>query len=64
MTENMYDAFVRNGCGLGISYNRSGMYFRIDHIFASPNVKTYGTKVDDSIIASDHYPIVSFFTLD
>lgn len=64
MTENLYDAFVRNGNGLGISYNRSGMYFRIDHILASPNVKTYGTKIDDSIIASDHYPIISFFTLE
>ncbi|MCH5174857.1 MAG: endonuclease/exonuclease/phosphatase family protein [Prevotellaceae bacterium] len=64
MTENLYDAFVNNGNGLGISYNRSGMYFRIDHIFASPNVKTYGTKIDNSIIASDHYPIISFFTLE
>lgn len=64
MTENLYDAFVKNGCGLGISYNRSGMYFRIDHILASPNVKTYGTKIDDSIYDSDHYPIVSFFTLE
>lgn len=64
MTENLYDAFVDNGCGLGISYNRSGMYFRIDHIFASPKVKTYDTKIDDSINASDHYPIISFFTLE
>ena len=64
MTDNLYDVFVNNGCGLGISYNRSGMYFRIDHIFASKNVKTYGTKIDDSIIASDHYPIVSYFTLE
>lgn len=64
MTENLYDAFVNNGCGLGISYNRSGMYFRIDHIFASPNVKTYGTKIDNSIIASDHYPIISFFAFE
>ena len=63
MTENLYDAFVSNGCGLGISYNRSGMYFRIDHILASPNVKTYGTKIDNSIVASDHYPIVSYFKL-
>ena len=64
MTENLYDAFVNNGNGLGISYNRSGMYFRIDHIFASPNVKTYGTRIDNSIKDSDHYPIISFFTLE
>ena len=64
MTDNLYDAFVNNGNGLGISYNRSGMYFRIDHIFASPNVKTYGTKIDDSLLDSDHYPIVSHFTLE
>lgn len=64
MTENLYDAFVKNGNGLGISYNRNGMYFRIDHIFASPNVKTYGTRIDDSLLVSDHYPIISFFTLE
>ena len=64
MTDNLYDAFASNGCGLGISYNRSGMYFRIDHIFASPNVSTYGTRIDDSIDTSDHYPMVCFFTLE
>lgn len=64
IAEHLYDAFVNNGCGLGISYNRSGMYFRIDHILASQNVKTYGTTVDNSIKDSDHYPIISFFTLE
>ena len=64
MVENLYDAFVNNGCGPGISYNRSGMYFRIDHILASPNVKTYGTAIDNTIDVSDHYPIISYFTFE
>ena len=37
------------------------MFFRIDHILASPNLKPYRCKVDRSIKQSDHYPIFSSF---
>lgn len=55
--EGLNDAFIDTGNGLGISYNRSGFYFRIDHIMASDNWQLLDCEVDRSIKASDHYPI-------
>ena len=55
--EELQDAFVEAGNGLGISYNRDRLYIRIDHILASKNLKVFECKVDDSIKASDHNPI-------
>ena len=64
LTSELDDAYTCSGNGPGISYHNSGMYFRIDHIFVSPNIKAYGAKVDNSIKASDHYPIYSFINLE
>lgn len=64
LTTLLDDAYTQSGNGPGISYNRSGMYFRLDHIFVSPNVKAYGAKVDKSIRHSDHYPIYCFINLE
>ena len=64
LTKHLDDAYTRSGNGPGISYNRSGMYFRLDHIMVSPNIKTYGAKVDNSIKQSDHYPISCFAKLE
>ncbi len=55
--EELDDAFVQSGNGVGISYNRNGFYFRIDHILVSKKLQTYGCTVDRSVKASDHYPI-------
>lgn len=60
LTEYLDDAYTRSGNGPGISYHRSGMYFRIDHIMVSPHLTAYGAKVDASIKNSDHYPIYCF----
>ncbi len=59
LTEHLNDAYTRAGNGPGLSYNRSGMYFRLDHILVSESVVPYKTVVDNSFSASDHYPIVS-----
>lgn len=59
LTRWLNDAFTRSGNGMGWSYNRSGMYFRIDNILVSPNITTFGTKVDAYSNISDHYPIFS-----
>jgi endonuclease/exonuclease/phosphatase (EEP) superfamily protein YafD len=64
LTEFLNDAYTRSGNGPGISYHRSGMYFRLDHILISPNLKAYGAVVDRSIKASDHYPISCFISFD
>lgn len=63
LTRTLNDAFTRSGFGIGYSFNRSGMYFRIDNILVSENIATYKTKVDNSIRESDHYPIISYLFL-
>ncbi len=57
MSKELNDCYVESGNGPGISYHKSGMYFRIDHIFASDEFESYGAKVDNSVTTSDHYPI-------
>lgn len=54
------DAYIGSGNGPGISYNRHGMYYRIDHILHSSTFKAYDCTVDRSIKMSDHYPIFCF----
>jgi len=57
LTRRLHDAYTRTGNGMGWSYHRSGMYFRIDHILTSPSVKAYEAHVDRSCKDSDHYPL-------
>ena len=64
LTQELDDAYTRSGNGPGISFHVGGMYFRLDHIMVSPNIKAYGAKVDNSIKDSDHYPIYSFIKLE
>lgn len=56
--KGLMDCFVASGNGLGVSYNRSAFFVRIDNIMCSDDWKPYRCKVDDSIDASDHYPIM------
>ena len=63
LTRLLNDAYTRSGCGIGFSYNRAGMYFRIDNILVSENIKAYNAKVDDYSNMSDHYPIYSWLEL-
>lgn len=64
LTKDLDDAYTRSGNGPGISYHRSGMYFRLDHILVSPNIKAYKAVVDRSAKASDHYPIYCYISFD
>jgi endonuclease/exonuclease/phosphatase family metal-dependent hydrolase len=57
LTENLNDAFASSGNGLGFSYRRNGMFFRLDHILVSDAVKVHDAYVDYSTDASDHYPM-------
>ena len=50
------DAFVESGKGLGISFNESFFWFRLDNILHSDNMESYNCTVDRSA-GSDHYPI-------
>ena len=62
LADELVDAFVESGNGLGISFNQNRMYVRIDHILTSKNLKTYDCKVDRSVEASDHYPISCYIS--
>ncbi len=62
--QSLLDAFSESGRGLGISYNQNFFFFRIDYILHSKNIKSFNCTVDNSIEASDHYPIWSYLQLN
>lgn len=64
LCRELEDAFVESGNGMGVSYNKNLFYFRIDHILFSRNLTVYQCKVDDTIKASDHYPISCHVSLE
>lgn len=59
----LIDAYVESGRGVGISYNQNFFWFRIDHILHSPNMKSYNATVDN-VALSDHYPIWTYLEMD
>ena len=61
--DELNDAFVESGNGLGVSYNRDRLYVRIDHIFTSKNLDVHHCTVDNTIEASDHYPVWCYISL-
>ena len=63
ISKGLTDCFAETGRGLGLSYNRKGFYFRIDHILCSDHFTPYNCQVDDEINASDHYPIFCWLKL-
>ena len=63
LCDELQDAFVETGNGLGVSYNKDRLYVRIDHIFVSKNLKVYDCTVDNRIKASDHYPVWCYLSL-
>lgn len=63
MAEGMTDCYVETGRGPGISFNRRGFYFRIDHMMCSSHFTPYACKIDDKMDASDHYPLVCWLKM-
>lgn len=61
LTHFLSDAYTHSGNGPGFSYTRNYMYFRIDHILCSHDLRPYGCRVDHTITESDHYPITASF---
>lgn len=57
ISERLQDAYIEAGNGPGITYNRHFLYFRIDHIMVGDAYRVLDCRVDDSIDASDHYPL-------
>ena len=58
IAEGLTDCFKETGCGIGLSYNQKGFYFRIDHIMCSKDIQPYNCEIDNKFDASDHYPII------
>lgn len=56
-SQGLTDAYSESGNGLGRSFNRDAIIVRIDHILHSGDWKAYDCQVDESAVASDHYPI-------
>ena len=58
IAQGLTDCFVEAGCGLGLSYNQKGFFFRIDHLMCSADFQPVSCHVDTKIGASDHFPLV------
>ena len=58
IAQGLTDCFKETGCGIGLSYNQKGFFFRIDHIFCSDHFTPYNCEIDSKMDASDHYPII------
>ncbi len=55
LTRKLHDAYVASGNGPGISYHRSGMFFRLDNILCSHHWRSFGAVVKKQYKMSDHY---------
>ena len=58
IAQGLTDCFVESGSGLGFSYRKKGFRFRIDNIFCSSHYKPYNCHIDDTVEASDHFPVI------
>jgi len=58
VSQNLNDAFVESGRGIGNSYNGKFPSFRIDYILHSDNFSAFDFEVKKADY-SDHYPIVA-----
>lgn len=58
--KRLNDAFRSTANGIGRTYNRYGMYVRIDHIFCSDHWKPFAANVDETATFSDHYPVITY----
>lgn len=63
MAEGLTDCYRETATGPGYSFARYGMRVRIDNIMCTPDMKPYNFRIDHSISASDHYPILGQLVL-
>lgn len=60
LASELTDCHTATAFGPGISYHSNKMYVRIDNIMCSEHFTPYACHVDNSIDASDHYPITAY----
>ncbi len=58
MAKGLTDCYVESGRGMGISFNRKGFAFRIDHMMCSSEFTPVACKIDNKMNVSDHYPMI------
>ncbi len=58
VAQGLTDCFVATATGPGISYRDKAIFVRIDNMMCTPDFTPYACKVDRTVKASDHYPIV------
>lgn len=58
LARRLTDCYVATANGPGISYHYNGFFVRIDYIMCSHDFTPYACRVDNTIKASDHYPVV------
>ncbi len=57
---NLTDCYTATANGPGFTYNKNGMFVRIDNIMCSPEFTPYACHVDKTCTDSDHYPMISW----
>ena len=62
IARNLTDCYQATATGPGYSFSRYAMRVRIDNTLCTSDITPYNFKVDQSITASDHYPIRGQFT--
>ena len=58
MSEQLTNCYRESGNGLGWTFCRDAIRVRIDHVFCSSELTPLRSKIDKSVTASDHYPLL------
>lgn len=58
IADGLTDCYQATATGPGFSFSRYGMRVRIDNVLCTPDITPYNFRVDQTITASDHYPII------
>lgn len=58
--QKLTDCYAARGWLTGFSYENHGMFVRIDHTFCSDDFEPVKCYVDNSVVFSDHYPIITY----
>jgi endonuclease/exonuclease/phosphatase family metal-dependent hydrolase len=57
--QHLNNCYRESGFGPGFSYNRTGFWVRIDHIFTSDDWTSFSTRAVHNFSSSDHYPVLT-----
>lgn len=63
LSEGLEDAFMSAGKGSATSFHDYKFPIRIDYVFSSKSVEAVSYAVDRSVSISDHYPVITKFSL-